>query len=260
MGYQEYFNYANCTQQTSYTNYGNTCFTSYYNYSNCEVSSLNYADCETCWITSYGKWSYINTYYNYSNCEVSYTNYPDCEVSYNNYSNDCVTYTNYTNHINYSNPNSGAPITLDWSTPWGGWSGDTLPATYIAESINALKQIRYNIRHLEHNKGQHTVTTDTDPASPNVGDPEFDPPGPDYVEDNQWQALKSSLDSLWNAIAGQSSGLPDKFPGDEIFKADWENLKVKTDQLAQYDASAAYANHSNYANFTHTNYTENVTR
>ena len=257
--YNEYFNYQNCTQQQSYSNYNDQCFTTYYNYPDCEVSYHNYKDCETCWVTSYGAWSYRNTYYNYSDCEVSYHNYTDCETSYNNAVNDCNTYTNYANHIDYSNPNSGDPMSLSWESPWGGWNNDDIAADKISESVNAIKQLRHNIKHLSENKSQQNASVDVGQDSPNVGDEELDPPGPDYVEEKQWDALRDSLENLWQAIASSSSNTPDRSQGDLIKKSDWSLLKQKTDDLAQFDASSSYSNHVDYSNFSHVDYSESVT-
>lgn len=226
MGYAEYFNNDGCSHSYAYTNYLNTC----------SHLHANYYDCSTRHYDLFGSGTY---YYNYSNCSVGYYNVSRGSRHYN-----------YSNLTNYTEYNRGNAIVLSWGTDW---TGDTLNSTYIAESIAGLKELRDNMSTLSSWKSQQNATVDVSTTSPNVGNAEFDdanPATPEFVEDNQYDALKLSLDNLWAAIKGDDDattpGSPVKNAGDGISKSEFELLKTKTDELAAY-VDPSYLNHINYS-------------
>ncbi len=228
MGYSEYFNSDGCGDAYYYANYRNACGQSYGDYLNCETS----------WRNSAGSGTYYN---NYRNCEESYANHSNRGYHHYNYSNT-TTYTNY---------NTGSALSLSWSPPW---SGNSLTSTYIAESVAGLKELRANMLRISNEKSQQSASIDLSTSSPNVGNAEFDAPGPDFVEDNQYDALKDSLDNLWAAIKGDDDATTPEAPvrnaADKILKTDFELLKTKTDALAAYGDTADYLNHINYTGAT----------
>lgn len=173
---QDYFDYANCVQTINYLNTMAYCQTSHVNHQNCGTGHRN------------STWnSYHGNYSNYGNTPHLNTN------------NHCHTYTDYTNHVNYTNSDTGAPQTLAWTSPW---SGNSLAVTYISQSVDAILELRNNIRQLSETKSQQTASVDVATGSVNVGDAEFDGVGTDHVEDNQYDALRDSLYSLWSDIKG----------------------------------------------------------
>jgi len=236
MPYAEYFNYTNCTHSYSrYANYGNAIE---------ETSHTDYGDHHSYHYnkTGIGCATYHNSYGDYHNAHYNYVNH------------QTNAHYNYTNHVNYSNPNSGEPMTLSWSPPW--LYDDTLAATYISESINAIKQLRNNLRYLSNTKSQQNASVDVSTTSSRCGDHRFN--AGEKIDDDQYDAIKESLDNLWAAIRGDDDGsTPNtsvKNIGHVIKKTDWETLKVKLDQLAAYDDSADYANTRSYAQQSHANH------
>jgi len=246
---------------TSYSNSNNACATSHDNsWSTSHANSNNY--CSTYHANTN---NYCSTSHSNSNnaCSTSYSNSNNaCSTYYNNASDNCNTSQDYTNHVNYANQDSGNAQTLTWSEPW---TENVLNTTLISDGIEAIKNIRDNINILSTIKSQQNASVDVAASSANVGDAKFNdanPATPEFVEDNQYIALRDSLYSLWAEIRGDDDSstpaLADKAPGDIITKSDWENLKIKTDELAGYvDPSysntisytaAAYTNHANYAN------------
>lgn len=195
--------------------------------------------------------SQTNTYTDSYYCSAGHFNTATQGSNYYNYTRCDNTYAN---HWNYTSTNKGNPISLTWSSPWGGTTGaKTLSATYIAESVNAIKQLRDNMKQIEDTR-QHrgtttTPTTDLLTTSVNVGDAQFNDNNPatdEFVEDDQYDALRDSLNSLWTSIVKSGSpGLVDKAPGDQLNKVDWEAVASKTSQLGEAYTDPAYANHFN---------------
>jgi hypothetical protein len=224
--YQEYFNYNNCTTGISYYN-------TYY----CSTSHNN-THANVCTTSHDNSWS------------TSHSNYANiCTTSHNNAVNDCPTSQAYTNHINYSNPDSGTAQSLTWSAEW---TGNNMNAVFIEESIDAIKDIRAKIQHLGETKGQQTVSITSDPV-----DTEFDDnqsATPEYVDNDHYNALVNNINNLIAALGG-TTPLPTKADGEIVLKSDWENIKIKADTLAAYvvpgyantvsTQAAAYTNHQN---------------
>lgn len=312
MPYNEYFNYANCVQGGGH-----------YNYYDCEQAHSNYFNQGTHYnYDNHGDWGTCKFHSQYINsCTQSYTNYSDCEM-----------YEDYTNHINYTNPDIGDPITLTWTSPW---TGDTLTSTYIAESIEGLKELRDNVEYLSNNKSQQSASVDFDDANDDTFDDTapinelvldgslsgqgndqheietttgeatifnindiieiFDSADPlndgnyrvlnivdghiivldktyntlnsavetgsgtvrnlttpEKVDDAQFNAIRDSLENLWQAIRAQGAGVGQNAEGDEVLRSEWESLKTQSDALAAYDDP----NYSNHVNTTdpHTDY------
>jgi hypothetical protein len=228
MPYSEYFNYLNCNHSASrYGNYADalaeTSHTDYNNSHNNHDNSTG-VGCET---SHTNHSNYLNTHYDYVNHQTG-------------------AHSNYSNHTNYSNPNSGAAKSLTWTSPW---SGDTLNVTYIAESVNALKQLRDNVRRIATEKSQQNASVDVSTSSSTVGDNQFNDSNPsthEYVEEQQFDAIRNSLNNLWAVIKGDDDattpGVPDREQSDIIQKSDWELLKTKADDLMEYVDSGDYAN------------------
>lgn len=224
--YSEYVNVA-CTHYSDYHNYNNICSNTYANYAN--GSYRNHSDG--------GSATY---HHNYANgAYIQYTNSYSCSV-----------YSDHHDHVNYTLTDKGTAKTLTWSSPWGGVAGArTLDEDYITNSVDAIKQLRDNIR------GAATDLTDklsyntTIASTEDVPDADF---GVDkYVLPPTNNDLKSNLDSLWAVIRGDDDastpGQATKARGDLINKSDMENLASKTDQLAAY-VDPNYLNHVDYAN------------
>jgi hypothetical protein len=266
-----YYNFTNCS--TQHLNSNNTCITSHNNYQNIYVtygSGQTYVGC-----SQYSQSYCITSYVNFNNtCITTYNNYSDCNTTHVNAINACNTYTNYTNHINYTNPNSGVPISLNWNN----WTADDMNATYIQESIDAIKELRNKIDNLSGIKSQNTFNpSQLSPSTGPVNDNEFNDNNantPEYVEDIHYETLRNNLNALWNDINGGDSNLPVKNDGDIINKNDFNNMKQKIDDLAELDDSTNYANtfqstagathnHNNYINYSdesgtiHNNYVDN---
>jgi len=236
MPYSEYFNYNNCNH--SYSRYGN--------YANAtgETSHTNYGDHHSYHYntTGLGCATYHSSYGDYHNAHYNYVNH------------QAGAHYNYSNHINYSNPNTGAPMTVNWSDPW---SGNNLDALYISESIDAIKQLRDNLKQISTNKSQQNSSVDLESNSSRVGDQRFE--AGNKIDDDQYDAIKESLDNLWSDIKGdddQSTPQASAKNAGELWrKSDWEFLKQKIDELASYDDSADYSNtKSTTSGTSHTNH------
>lgn len=174
-----------------------------------------------------------------------------------------TSHANHANHVNYSDPNTGAPISLTWAE----WSGDTMPEDLIQETEAKIKELRDKIDFLHEKKGPWT-----DGDGPNLGQydawsyipdnpiidlsPVNDASFDGQISEAQYDALRDSLNILYVYITGSTdvkpgngsnSGLPDRAAGDKVYKTDFENIKIKIDDLAEYDASANHQSHHNHA-------------
>jgi len=229
MAYTEYFNIVNQDDGNDYTNYYNGCSVDYTNYYNrCSAGHYNVA-------------TRGSHYYNY---------YNKCSVDYTNYTNRCT--HAYRNVWSYKAPDKGTDHTApSWTSPWGGSHGNrTLNVTYIEESVDAIKKLRDELKAFEERREnlKVTFTTDLSSTSPRVGDDQFNdnnPATPEKVEDDQYDAIKESIDNLWNKVKGTSSGLPVKNPGEKISKTDLEVMANKLDNMTTTTTASYYANHFN---------------
>ena len=154
-------------------------------------------------------------------------------------------------HYNVSNPtDTGAPVTLTWNE----WVGDTVNEK-VSDSIAQIEEIREKLEWLQVNKGADTKWVDA-PLYFVPDNPAIDVSGAatatfganQKVDDNQYDALKDSLDILRTKIVGANSSLPVIDGGAKMTKANIQNLKIAVDDLAEYDASASHANHSSHGN------------
>lgn len=264
MAYSEYRNQY-CVVGSSYYNYHNYCSVSYYDYSDCETRYSNYRDCEVsysdykeckdtyydyyspldnyCGDTYEDSYKFYGYYSDYKDCETSYYNYKDCETDYNNLANDCKTKINYTNYSEFTLTNKGLPLSpaLSWNS---SWSGDTLVAEKLTDSISAIKNIRDNIKRLTDEKGLNTVSSSNVlPTSGNSKDAEFNDGVPEtieYVEDIHFNALRDTLDALYTQLTGASSGISKVANEQLISRSQVQALKAKTDDLAE--ATVSYSN------------------
>ena len=64
--------------------------------------------------------------------------------------------------------------------------------------------------------------------------------------------------NLWADIRGDADSIPDKGPGDQVVKTDWERLKTKSDDLVEYNDSGDYSNAVSYNDRAHTNHANYV--
>ena len=245
-----YYDYEDC--EVSYDDEHDFCFMTYYDYGDCEVSYDDYGDYCLVSYDDYADYCTVS-YYDEPTCEVSYYDELNCEVSYDNYANDCSTSYTYTNHVDYSNYDSGSPQSLTWGA---NWSGDTMVATYISDSINALKEIRDNIELISFNKGQQDVSSSN--VSSETGDSEdskFN--ANEKVDDLQYDAMRNTLEELYTALTGVGAGLEVKDLGDKIKKTEWEALKTKADDLMESYIDS-YNNTVSYNIDGYTDYNENI--
>lgn len=238
MAYTEYFNNVVQDDNNTYTNY----------YNGCNLSHANYYN--GCTHGHYDVATRGSHYYNY---------YNGCNLDHSNYYNGC--YHGYGDVWRYEASDKGANVTPpSWSSAWGGTQGNrSLNATYIEESIGAIKNLRDEIRALQERRTSLDLefTTDVQTTSPRIGDSELDdsnPATPEFIEDDQYDALRESIQNLWNTMRADSVPGSDKNPGDKITKADWEQLANNVDTLASSPSITTYANHFNTveANADHT--------
>lgn len=156
------------------------------------------------------------------------------------------------NHANYADQdvndtynNTGTPKTLSWSN-WGTIDNDE----YIKDSVPKIEELRDKIQYLRDNHGYGTwdgVAPDNPTVDlSNAAHEEFDGVGVDYVEDIQYDALRDSLETLKQHIAGSGTGLPNKVDGDYVTNEDFASLKAEIDNLASTDVSAQYSNHNSH--------------
>ena len=221
MPYSEYFNYDNALHKSiRYANYGNS-----------GATHTNYSDHHSYHRNTYGL-----------GCATYHSSYGDYHAAHYNYNNHQTNaHYNYKNHINYSAANKGVPMNLTWSSPW---DGDDISATYIAESIDAIKQLRDKLKFVDEHRSHAETTVDVAPDSARVGDQRFQ--AGSKIDDDQYDAIKESLDNLWATIKGDDDSTtpeaPNRDAGDPFKKSDWIYLKQKIDALAEYDDSADYSN------------------
>lgn len=161
-------------------------------------------------------------------------------------------HSSHGNHLNYGDmnvnktyTNTGSPKTITWSN-WGTLDDDE----YIKDSVPKIEELREKIQWLhDHHGGGHW--NQNPPDNPNIdlsdaAPEEFDGVGTDYVEDIQYDALRNSLETLKQHIAGTGTGLPNKSEGDLVNNEDFASLKAEIDSLANYNASSQYTNHNSH--------------
>lgn len=183
-------------------------------------------------------WRYCSTHYYNVVFEYYYQNYCDGYQTYRNTSNDCLVYFNYTDHVNYTNPVLGAPDTITWGSLW---DGDNLQGTYIEDSIGAIKNLNDKIQEVNQLK-QNDVDLST--LTP---DEQFNPG--EIIDDTDYDNLRINLENLWQSIRTDSSGLSD-IPEDgskKVSKSEFQQMKIKVDDLTAYDSTSLYNNHINYS-------------
>lgn len=154
-------------------------------------------------------------------------------------------HNSYANSLaNYDDPNLGEPKTLTWVN----WApAEDLQGQSIESSVDKIKELRNKIQYLQENHTEGSLLTPTpNPAIDLSGaaDTELEPS--DYVDDNTYDALRDSLETLTLHLKGSGTGLVVKNDDDYIEDTDFEQVKVKIDDLASYQA--AYSNHNNHAN------------
>lgn len=250
MPYTEYFDVGTHTNEYSdYLNQG----ANYTNYLNLGTSYYNASYVDHCSAGHYNTATRDSTYKNYTNYDnynnAVYDDYADvCTESHYDYLNVCT--QGYDNHWNYTSTDKGQPIELSWSSPWGGTEELALGATYIAESVDAIKQLRDNMKEIEEkrlHRGTQTPITDLAPDSPNIGDSELNDENPltaEKVEDDQFDALRDSLNNLWLSIKKSGdSGIPDKDVGDIVKKENVEGLAKGAINLGEEYTDPTYVNH-----------------
>lgn len=222
MAYSEYFDNA-CVDAPIYSNYVDSAEYTCAIYYTCAVSHENYYVGFSC--TSYSNHS--NSYHNHSNVYHAY----------------CVTTYGYNNHFNYTNPTTANydPGAFD-----SAWSGTALTSTYITESVDAIKDLRNKIKLIANNKGQSTIIpTNVESASGITANTEFDGVGHDYVENEHYNALRSTMAELWTDLnVSGSFSSADLNDNDEIKRDDWNTLKGDVDDVIS--CSVSYSNSVNY--------------
>ncbi|MCF7870397.1 MAG: hypothetical protein K9M01_04700, partial [Candidatus Omnitrophica bacterium] len=127
--------------------------------------------------------------------------------------------------------------------------------------MDALKEIRDNIRYLSQNKGQQSVDdTDVSSTSGASQDDEFDDSNSathETVENEHYEGMRQTIEGLYQALLSSSTGLSTKSDGNMVKKTEWETMKTKTDDLAE--TSVAYSNVLNYSVGPYTEHTNTVT-
>lgn len=216
----------------------------------CPVVYANYVD--TCYAGHYNVATAGSHYYNYTNALSA--------EDYTNYTNTCT--VSYTNTWSYQSNDKHADTTAPtWTSPWGGSSGArTLSSTYIEESLDAIKALRDQVKALQTRRESlySPFTTDVETSSTRVGDTKFDDSNtstPEYVEDDQYDAIRESISNIWDTIkTGTTMPGDAKDAGDIIKKTDWQQLASNLDNLASTVTPITYANHFNttYDNKTYT--------
>lgn len=270
MAYSEYKD-SLCTVGSSYYNYNNHCVQkTVYAYTNCSTGNFKYYNYKNqCSNTPYGESygiPYKNThvegvtsmlppsYYSYYYGPVACSNKPHkesytCSVSYSacyqtiykNQSNDCATKINYVNYANAPLSNKGGSVSLSWSS-----NLDSIET--IQESIGAITELRDKVRYLAQNKGTNTVSENNvkeeSGKSSNTTFNDNNPNTPEFVSREQFNAIRDTLENLFNEITSKTISTEKKDSGSKVKKRDIRRLKGDVDTLA--GTQAYYANAVNY--------------